>query len=127
MSLFTVTDSLIGKVTGGAIFGPDGGIWSATQGFYGNQKEFSAFATAFLPNSDALYKGLTFQNELYVVTSVSKEIVVAQKNNTHLVIANCNRCFVAGFHDEQISFSTCYDAIASLANAINSHQYDDIL
>ena len=80
MFMLKLTDSLIGSVTGGAVIGLDGGIWATTPGFYGNPLEFAAIAMAFTPGSDAPYHGIVFQNELYVVTSMSDSVIVEEQS-----------------------------------------------
>ena len=129
MSLLRLTDQLIGHVTGGAVFGPDGGIWSATPGFYGIQSEFSSYSDAFLNrNSNVLYSGIEFLCEPFIVTSFSDELLIAQKSSYSVIIMNCEkRCFVIGFHDEQIPFERCYNAVKTLANGIIGNQFEYVI
>ena len=118
--MLKLTDSLIGKVTGGAVIGLDGGIWATTPGFYGNPSEFATLASAFNPNSEAAYKGIDFQGELYVVTSLSDDTLVAQKSSQSLVAARCQKCIVVGFNDDPMSFEKCVNAVNMLAESIRS-------
>jgi hypothetical protein len=117
MALLKWTDSLIGSVSGGAIIGPDGAIWAATPGFYGNPSEFAVMSeTARLgAESEAACKGFKFQGELYVVTSITPERVIAQKMGHGIVIARCPKCLVVGFHDEQLTLAKCQEAVMKLA------------
>lgn len=126
MSFHKMTDELIGRMTGGAILGLDGGIWASTPGFYGNSLEFSQIAAAFEPQSEARYKGLQFQNDLYVITSLSftDNIIVAQKSSSSLVVAKCDNCLVLGYHDEQMTFDECYQAVKELAEKLRSPETD---
>jgi hypothetical protein len=127
MALLTLTDVLIGKVTGGAVIGLDGGIWSATPGFYGNPVEFAKIATAFKPNSDAPYKGMTFLGELYVITSISEDTIVAQRSNHSLVVTRCQKCLVIGFHDEQVPYTKCFQAVNDLAARLRTPEMEALL
>ena len=127
MFMLKLTDSLIGSVTGGAVIGLDGGIWATTPGFYGNPLEFAAIAMAFTPGSDAPYHGIVFQNELYVVTSMTDSVIVAQKSNHNLVAAKCNKCVVVGYHEDQASFNKCYDAVIRLAEMLKEKTIDDFV
>lgn len=116
--MLKVTDSLIGKVTGGAVIGWDGGIWATTPGFYGNPSEFATIASAFSPNSEAAYKGIYFQGELYVITSITDDTIVAQKSSHSIVASRCRKCIVVGFHDDQMSFEKCFNAVCELAQSL---------
>jgi hypothetical protein len=78
---------LIRKVIGYAIIGYDGDIWSVRPGFYGNPVEFAQIVTVFKPISDRTYKGLTFQNELYVNTTITDDTSVAQRSHHNIVVA----------------------------------------
>jgi hypothetical protein len=127
MALLTVTDCLIGKVTGGVITGLDGGIWSSTPGFYGNPMEFANMANAFEPNSNARYKGIIFQNELYVITSIDDQSIVAQRSNHSLIMLKCPECLVIGFHDEQMPYNKCFQAISDLAQRLRSSELDELI
>lgn len=124
-----MTDRLIGRMTGGAIIGFDGGIWASTPGFYGNPIEFSVIAAAFQPQSDAKYKGLQFQGDLYVITSLAcnNNVIVAQKSSSSLIVAKCINCLVLGYHDEQMSFSECFNAVTELAQALRNPENDALL
>lgn len=124
MSFHKMTDRLIGRMTGGAIIGFDGGIWASTPGFYGNPIEFSAIAAAFQPQSDAKYKGIQFQGDLYVITSLTDDIIVAQKSSSSLIVAKCINCLVLGYHDEQMSYSECYQAVTELARDLRNPEND---
>jgi len=117
MNLSTI-DPLIGRVTGGAIIGFDGGIWATTPGFYGSTSEFSQFRNIFVPNSEMIYKGVLFMGETYVVTNIKSDSVVAKKGTSSLVIAKCKDCIVLGFNDNQIKFETCQKAVMDLASRI---------
>lgn len=102
------------------MIGLDGGIWATTPGFYGNPSEFAALASAFDTNSEAAYKGIDFQGELYVITSLTDDVVVAQKSNHSLVAARCQKCIVVGFNDDQMAFEKCFSAVNMLAESIRS-------
>jgi hypothetical protein len=127
MTVLTLTDSLIGKVTGGAITGLDGGIWSATPGFYPNPTEFAKIVTAFKPNSDAPYKGITFQGEPYILTMITEDALVAQRSNHAVIIAKCPRCLVFGFHDEQMPYAKCFQAVSELAARLRTPEMESLL
>lgn len=127
MSMLKMTDTLIGHVTGGAVIGLDGGIWATTPGFYGNTIEFGALAAAFAPKSDAPYRGVEFQGERYVITSLTDDVIVAQKSSHGLVAAKCNKCIVIGFHDDQMSANKCYEAVTRLAATLRERSIDDLI
>ena len=127
MSMLRMTDTLIGRVTGGAVIGLDGGIWATTPGFYGNAAEFAALAAAFAPKSDAPYKGVEFQGERYVLTSITSDTIVAQKSSHGLVAALCNKCIVVGFHDDQMPADRCYQAVTGLAATLKEQPIDELL
>lgn len=116
-----LTDSLIGSVTGGAVIGFDGCIWSSTPGFYGNPAEFAIIATIFNPHSEAAYKGILFLGELYVLTFISEHTIIAQKNNHFIVLARCPKCLVFGYHDEQVPYEKCYKAVCMVAQQIRDN------
>ncbi|KAK8883008.1 profilin, required for normal timing of actin polymerization in response to thermal stress [Tritrichomonas musculus] len=127
MSFHKMTDCLIGQMTGGAIIGFDGGIWASTPGFYGNPMEFYLIAAAFQPQSDAKYKGLQFQGDLYVITSLTDDIIVAQKSSSSLIIAKCINCLVLGYHDEQMPYNECYQAVTELAQILRNPENDSLV
>lgn len=108
--------SLIGKVTGGAIIGEDGGIYDATPGFYGLTEEFNQFKEAFQPSSKLVFKGIVFLGETYIVTGIKENTVIAKKGTNTLIIIKCPRCLIIGFHDDQINFDDCYQAMTELAS-----------
>jgi hypothetical protein len=118
-----LTHSLIRKVTGGAVIGPDGGIWSTTSRFYGNHNEFSMLTTVFKSQSDASYKAISFQNKLYVITTATDDVIIAQRSNHSIVIVKCLRCFVVGFDDDKISFSKCFDAFSQLTASLQALEF----
>ena len=127
MSLLQYTDSLIGKVTGGAICGFDGSIWSATPGFYGDSSEFRKFIDSFNPRSPISYNGLRFQNENYVITSITDQKLIAQKSSSHVICIKCPKCYVIGYHDELIPPDICYNALDILAQALSTSPLVDEL
>jgi profilin len=127
MSLVKLTDCLLGKVTAGAIIGLDGGIWATTPGFFGDSHEMLAIATACASNSNAFYKGLTFLNELYVLTAIRDDTIVAERSGKHVILAQCPRCIVLGFQNEFTSFAKCSEAVRHLAELLRSPEFESQL
>jgi profilin len=127
MALLKLTDSLMGKVTGGVVIGLDGGIWATTPGFHGNPAETAVIAQAFFPHSGASYSGLTFQKDVYVITTNSPDLIIAQRSGHDLIIAKCPRCIVVAFHDEQLTYAKCYEAVMALAERLRSPEFEAIL
>jgi profilin len=124
MSILKLTDSLVGKVTGGAVIGLDGGIWATTPGFYGNPAETAVIAQAFAPKSSAPYQGLALQKDLYVITTMTPDLIIAQRANHDLFVARCPRCFVIAFRDEQMNFAQARDAVLSLAETLRAPEFE---
>jgi hypothetical protein len=127
MSLLKLSDPLIGKVTGGAVTGLNGTIWSTTPGFYGNPKEFAKIAMAFKPNSECHCKGIPFQGETYLITVIDGDIIVAQHSNHSLVVAKCPKCLIFGFHDDRIPYAKCAQAVSDLAARFRTSDMDALL
>ena len=121
MSYLSLIETLIGRVTGGAIIGMDGGIWASTPGFYGSTFEFSNFRQIFFPNSELIYKGILFMGELFVVTDIKKDIVIAKKGTITLIVSKCKDCIVLGYNDNQIKFETCFKAVNELCQQIKEN------
>jgi hypothetical protein len=124
--LLRLADPLIGKVIGGAVIGREGTIWTATPGFYCVREEMSEILAAFDKPARASCEGLWFLDEYYLISEITDDVMVAERIDHHLVVAILPRCAVIGFHDENIPFRTCYDAVLDLASKIRRIRYADL-
>jgi hypothetical protein len=62
-------------------------------------------------------------NELYVITTITDDLIIAQRANHSVVIAKCPRCLVIGYHDEHMPFATCFASVSRLASDLRDPEF----
>jgi hypothetical protein len=117
--------AIVGKVIGGAVIGRGGITWTAT-GFHCVREEMIGLLAAFDKPGRASCEKLWFLDEYYLISEISDDVMVAERIDHHLVVALLPRCAVIGFHDENILFKTCYDAVLDLASKMRRIRYPDL-
>ncbi|EAX93970.1 hypothetical protein TVAG_429000 [Trichomonas vaginalis G3] len=115
------TDKMIGYMAGGAIIGDDANIWNATPGFAVSSSELQSFVDIFKPNSEYIYKGISFHGEVYSVSSVFDGIAKAKSNQSGLIIAKCPTCLIIGYYDDLSTMKTCNQAVEKLQELITNN------
>lgn len=115
------TDKMIGYMSGGAIVGDDGTIWSTTPGFAASEKDFQQCNDVFNPNSPIIYNGLKFHGEIYSVNSVFDGIAKASTSSSGLIIAKCPTCSIVGHYEDPNNMKTCCQAIEKLQELITNN------
>jgi len=119
-----IVDELIGLCVSAAIVGNNGLVWFATPGFYPKTDEFKNFAKAFDQQSNCVYDGLLFQNQIYTVTSHNSTTIQAVSLNGYMVLKKCQECFVFAYDEDKISYESCKDAVFALAERIVTNNLD---
>lgn len=117
--MFFSADLLIPGVTGGAVIGYDGTVFSTTPGFYVLTEETSKFRDVFKSNSNSKFKGLSFLDNVWMFDEISENYVVLKKENKKLVIARSKGCLVFGYHIKPEKFACCLETVRGLADMIN--------
>ncbi|OHS95243.1 hypothetical protein TRFO_02223 [Tritrichomonas foetus] len=127
MELEYLTDRLIGKMVGGAITSLDGYIWSATPGFYDYEDDLPQMGleSCFEKNSYAKTYGIYFRNSLYLLTSCTENMIIAQNYEQSFVFSKCKRCIVLGYVDDQYPLDECVKAITELADMLRESNLEE--
>lgn len=120
-------DKLSEKVTAGAIFDKNAGIWASTPGFCPQVEEFKHFAEVFKIPSSKINNGLAFADQIFMITQKSKNEIVGKNSSGIIALYDCNFCIVFGYVDINMSTSNCTEAVEQLAKWINETPEDVII
>lgn len=118
--------SLIGRVTGGAIIGNEASLWVQTPGFYPTQNEMNIFVELFDKTENELSKGIIFQNDRYLVVHNHDNIIIAKNIFGAIIFCRCESCVVFSFIENVRDFDDGYNATVKLAELINSTPPSDL-
>ena len=117
-------DELIGKCAGAAILSLSGIVWYSTPGFYTNPNEFQSFANIFQENSPAVYKGLSFQNQIYLTLLHDENRVTATTNTSFIILCKCNESVLFVYDENKTSYEKCTKAAEEVAQKIKDNKLD---
>ena len=121
-----ILDEMLGKCTGAAIFSIDGIVWYSTPGFYTNSNEFKNFSNVFQENSQAIYEGIIFQNQVYLILTQNAEIVTATTNTSFIIMCKCDECIFFAYDENKTSYEKCREAAEEAARKIKENKLDQL-
>ena len=119
-----ILDEMIGNCTGAAIFSVAGIVWYSTQGFYTNPKEFKTFSKVFVENSNVIYDGITFQNQVYITLSLNDDMFVATSNTSCVVMCKCDECIIFAYDENKTNYEALKSEVSKMAEKIKENELD---
>ena len=120
-----ILDEMIGSCTGAAILSLSGIVWYSTPGFFTNANEFQHFSSVFNEDSQSVYDGITFQNQVYLTLTHNQHMVTATTNTSFIILCKCNKCILFAYDENKTSYEKCTEAAEASANKIIENELDN--
>ena len=120
-----VTQNMVGtgKISKGAIYGHNGGVWAASDGFKISDAEFKKIFGAFQNPSEIIASGILLNGDKFFALRYDDRSIYGKRGQTGCVIVKTKQTILIGIYPESVQPGEANKVMEGLGDYLIGMQY----